>query len=172
MERSNRMSRYKVMLLAAGCLGLASAQAMAALSKADQEFAQKASAGGMAEVSLAQLAQQNAQSPQVKQFAERMIADHTQANNELKQIAQQDNLTPPTAPDNKEASTQQRLSAMKGAAFDTAYMQHEVADHRQDIAEFQREAQSGQDPALKAFAQKTLPVLRQHLQMAEAAAKK
>jgi putative membrane protein len=166
------VSNYKVMLMAAGFAGLVSVQAMAALSKSDQEFAQKAAAGGLAEVSLAQVAQQNAQSPEVKQFAQRMITDHTQANEELQQLVQQNNLTPPAAPAGKEQAEQKRLSALKGAAFDTEYMRHEVADHGQDIAEFQREAQSGQDPALKAFAQKTLPVLRQHLQMAEAAAHK
>jgi putative membrane protein len=166
------MLKYNVMLIAAGLVGLVSTQSMAALSKADQDFAQKAAAGGLAEVSLAQVAQQNAASPQVKQFAQRMIADHTQANQELQQLAQTQNMTLPREPDSKEQATQKRLSAMKGSAFDTAYARHEVEDHKQDIAEFQREAQSGQDPALKAFAQKTLPTLRQHLQMAEAAAHK
>jgi len=151
----------------AGFAGLFSAQSVASLSKADQDFAQKAAAGGLAEVSLAQVAQQNATSPQVRQFAQRLIADHTQANQELRQLAQQENLTLPAEPDSKARATQQRLSAMKGPAFDAAYTQHEVDDHKQDIAEFEREARSGQDPALKAFAQKTLPTLRQHLQMAE-----
>jgi len=56
---------------------------------------------------------------------------------------------------------------LKGAAFDAAYTKDMVQDHAQDVADFKREAQSGQDPALKAFARKTLPVLQQHLQMAQ-----
>jgi putative membrane protein len=164
------MLNSRLVLAVAGMIGLTATQSIAALSKVDQDFVQKAAAGGMAEVSMGQLAQQNATSPQIKQFAEKIVADHTQGNQELQQIAQQENLTLPTAPNSKDQAAQKRLSAMKGPAFDTAFAKYEVQDHRQDIAEFQREARSGQDPALKAFAQKTLPVLRQHLQMAEAAA--
>jgi putative membrane protein len=148
---------------------LVAAPAMATLSATDRTFAQKAAAGGLAEVSLGQLAEQNASSPQVKAFGERMVTDHSQANEELKQIAQSENLTLPTTPESKDQALQKRLSALKGTAFDAAYMQDMVRDHQQDIAEFKQEAESGQDPALKAFAQKTLPVLQQHLQMAQAA---
>jgi putative membrane protein len=148
---------------------LVAAPAMATLSATDRTFAQKAAAGGLAEVSLGQLAEQNASSPQVKAFGERMVTDHSQANEELKQIAQSENLTLPTTPESKDQALQKRLSALKGTAFDAAYMQDMVRDQQQDIAEFKQEAESGQDPALKASAQKTLPVLQQHLQMAQAA---
>jgi len=164
------MTNYKLALVAAGVIGLTAAQSMAALSSTDRTFAQKAAAGGLAEVSLGQIAAQNANSQQVKDFGQRMVTDHTQANQELQQIAQQENLTLPTQPDSKDQATQKRLGTLTGTAFDTAYTKDMVQDHRQYIAEFKREAQSGQDPALKAFAQKTLPVLQQHLQMAEAAA--
>jgi len=164
------MTNYKLALVAAGVIGLTAAQSMAALSSTDRTFAQKAAAGGLAEVSLGQIAAQNASSQQVKDFGQRMVTDHTQANQELLQIAQQENLTLPTQPDSKDQATQKRLGALTGSAFDSAYTKDMVQDHRQDIAEFKREAQSGQDPALKAFAQKTLPVLQQHLQMAQAAA--
>lgn len=127
----------------------------------------KAASDGLAEVEASQLAQQRATSPQVKQFAARMIADHTQANNELQQIAQQQDLTLPTQPDSKDASKVQKLRGLNGAAFDKAYAQEQVPDHQSDIAMFRKEAQSGQDPALKAFAQKTLPILQQHLQLAQ-----
>jgi putative membrane protein len=60
-----------------------------------------------------------------------------------------------------------RLSAMSGNAFDAAYMQHMVQDHKKTVADFQKQAQSGSDPALKTFAQKYLPIIQQHLQMAE-----
>jgi putative membrane protein len=160
------MRNYKLVLATVGMVGLAAGQAMAALSATDRTFAQQAAAGGLAEVSLGQLAQQNASLQQVKDFGQRMVTDHSLANQELQQIAQTENLTLPTTPDSKDQATQKRLSALKGSAFDAAYTQDMVRDHQQDIAEFKREAQSGQDPALKAFAQKTLPVLEQHLQMA------
>ena len=65
-----------------------------------------------------------------------------------------------------------RLRGMNGTAFDTAYTQHMVQDHQKDVAEFQKQAQSGSDPGLTSFAMKYLPVLQQHLKMAQSAAPK
>jgi putative membrane protein len=163
------MMNYKHALVAAGMMGFVTAQAMAAVPSADRTFATKAAQGGLAEVTLGQLAEQKGASPQIKQFGERMVTDHSQANQELQQIAQQENLSLPKQLDSKDRATEQRLRGMNGTAFDSAYSQDMVADHKQDIADFRKEAQSGQDPALKGFAQKYLPVLEQHLQMAEAA---
>jgi len=165
------MTTFKLALAAAGMVGLVAGQAVAAGSTEDRTFAQKAAAGGLAEVALGQLAQQNASSPEIKQFGQRMVADHTQANQELQRIAQTESLTLPTAPESKDQALQKRLSGLNGAAFDAAYTQNMVKDHQADIAEFQREAQSGKDPALRAFAQKTLPILQEHLQMAQAVSK-
>jgi putative membrane protein len=163
------MLNPKLVMAAAGILCLAAVPSLAALSSADRMFADKAAQGGLAEVALGQLAEQNAGSQQVKDFGQRMVTDHSRANQKLQQIAQTQNITLPSAPDSKDQAVQRRLSGLKGAAFDAAYTQDMVKDHRQDIAEFQHEAQSGQDPALKAFAQQTLPILQQHLQLAEAA---
>jgi putative membrane protein len=153
--------------LAAGLAGVTGVPAHAELSNADRNFVERAASGGMAEVQAAQLAQQRSNSPQVKQFANRMIADHTQANSELQQIAQDQNITLPEKPSARDASEYNRLSGLNGTAFDQAYAQAEVTDHQQDIALFRKEAQTGQDPTLKSFAQKTLPVLQQHLQLAQ-----
>ena len=153
--------------LAAGLVGLA-LSAAAAPSEADRTFAQRAASGGMAEVQTAELAQQRAASPLVKQFASRMITDHTQANADLQQIAQEQNIELPAKPAGKDAAAGQRLRGLNGAAFDQAYLQHELQDHQATIALFRRQAMSGQDPELKAFAQRTLPILQQHLQMVQA----
>lgn len=158
--------------LGAIAMTLAAGQAMAQISPADKTFATKAAAGGLAEVSLGTLATQNAGNAQVRAFGQRMVTDHTQANQELIQIAKQQDMTIPTKPDAADHATEQRLENMKGQAFDTAYMQDMVQDHQKDVAEFRQEANSGKDPALKAFAQKYLPVLQQHLQMAESVSKK
>jgi putative membrane protein len=69
--------------------------------------------------------------------------------------------------DAKDQATYNRLASLNGPAFDRAYMTDMVKDHRQDIAEFKREAASGSDPALKQFASTTLPTLEQHLQLAQ-----
>jgi putative membrane protein len=161
------MRNLGIACIAAAIVALAASQASAAVTQVEQTFAQRAASGGMAEIQAAQLAQQRASSPQVKQFAGRMLADHGQANNELQQIAQDQNITLPSAPDRTAVAAQQKLQGLNGPAFDQAYSQHELRDHEQDVALFRQEATSGQNPALKSFAQKTLPILQQHLQLAQ-----
>jgi putative membrane protein len=153
--------------ISAGLLTLLASQAMAQLSTTDKTFATKAASGGQAEVTLGKLAAQKAGNQQVRQFGQQMVTDHSQANQELMAIAKQQNLTLPTKPDSASVATEQRLQASSGTAFDSAYAKDMVQDHQQDVADFQKEASSGQDPALKAFAQKYLPVLQRHLQMAQ-----
>ena len=137
------------------------------LSSADRQFVTKAAQGGMAEVELGQLATQKAQNSQVKEFGQKMVDDHTKANDQLKQVASQENITLPTGLDAKDQALKDHLEKLSGAQFDKVYMQHMVMDHKKDVAEFQKEANSGKDPQVKQFAQQTLPVLQQHLQMAQ-----
>ena len=139
------------------------------VGSADMQFAQKAAQGGMAEVQLGQLAVQNASSDQVKQFGQKMVDDHSKANDELKALASQENMTLPTSLNAKDQATVTRLSNLKGAAFDKAYMRDMVKDHQMDIADFQKEANGGSDSGLKSFATKTLPTLQEHLRMAKEA---
>jgi putative membrane protein len=144
--------------------------AFAANSNPDMSFAQKAAQGGMAEVKLGQMAASKGQNPKVKEFGQKMVDDHSKANNELSSIAQRKNLTLPADVSAKDKATMDRLSGLSGDAFDKAYMSDMVKDHQTDIAEFQREANSGKDDDLKAFASKTLPTLQEHLKLAKAAA--
>jgi len=144
----------------------------AAAQSADQAFAREAAMGGMAEVELGTLAKDKASSADVKQFGERMAADHGKANDELKQWAQQKKVTLPAAVDAKHNATRDRLAKLSGEAFDKAYMQHMVTDHQHDVAAFKREAASGKDADLKAWAAKTLPTLQDHLKMAQDTAAK
>jgi len=162
------MHNFLSACLAAGVIGLSASSASAALSAADREFAMKAASGGLAEVQAAQLAEQRATTPQLKQLAQRMTPVHTAANTELQQIAKQTNINLSSQPTGKDAAEEQKLRGLNGAAFDQAYAQGQLQDHRETVELFQKEASSGQDPALKAFAQKTLPIMQQHLQMAEA----
>lgn len=133
----------------------------------DKAFATKAAQGGLAEVMIGQLALQKSGSPEVKQFGQTLANDHMQANKELEQIARAENITLPSQIGSDEQQETAKLQNLSGADFDKELVQNEIKDHQKDIAEFQQEAQSGADPALKAFAQKTLPVLQKHLQMAE-----
>lgn len=138
-----------------------------AVPAADQQFMMKAAQGGMAEVELGNLAKEHASSQAVKDFGRHMVDDHSKANDELKSLAARKNVTLPGSIDAKDQATKDRLSKMNGAAFDKAYMRDMVMDHKKDVAEFQKEANSGMDPDVKNWASKTLPTLQQHLQMAQ-----
>jgi len=137
------------------------------MKSGDTTFAMKAAQGGMAEVEFGRLATERASDAKVKQFGQRMIDDHTKANDDLKSVAAKDGMTLPTALDSKDAATKNKLSGLQGEPFDKTYMEDMVSDHEKDIAEFQREADHGTNPDLKAFAQRTLPTLQHHLQMAK-----
>jgi putative membrane protein len=136
-------------------------------AKPDETFVKKAAEGGMAEVELGKLATQKATSDSVKQFGQRMVDDHSKANDELKKLAQDKNITLPTAVGAKDKAAEDRLSKLSGAAFDRTYMQMMLADHRKDVNEFRVESRSGKDPEVKAWAGKTLPTLEEHLKQAQ-----
>jgi putative membrane protein len=132
---------------------------------ADHKFAMEAAMGGMMEVELGRLAAQKGASDEVRQFGQRMVDDHSKANEELMRIASSKGMTPPAALDAKHQAEMQKLSAMSGEKFDKEYVKMMVKDHKKDVGEFEKEASRGADPDIKAFAASTLPTLREHLQM-------
>ncbi|MGC2472927.1 MAG: DUF4142 domain-containing protein [Candidatus Sulfotelmatobacter sp.] len=139
----------------------------AGTASSDTNFMKKAAAGGLAEVELGQLAVQKASNEQVKQFGQRMIDDHSKANEQLKNLAAQEHVTLPTKPELKDRQTKDRLEKLSGTEFDQAYMSDMLKDHKKDVAEFERESKTAKNPAVKSFAEQTLPVLREHLSQAE-----
>jgi putative membrane protein len=139
----------------------------ASLTPADRTFVNEAAVGGMAEVQLGQLAVKNAKSPDVKNFGQRMVDDHTRVNNDLKQLASSKGITLPTDLDTKHKETVDRLSKLTGEQFDKAYMNDMIEDHTKDVADFRKEASEAGDPDVKAFAAKTLPTLEEHLALAK-----
>jgi putative membrane protein len=137
------------------------------LSAVDQAFVQKAAQGGIAEVQLAQTAQQKTQSEQVKQFAQKMIDDHTPNNEQLVKLATTLGVTPPTEPDAMQQKMALRLETMSGSKFDRAYIHGQIQAHETMLKLFRNEAAHGQDPQLKSFAEQTVPVIQEHLSMAQ-----
>ena len=128
----------------------------------DRQFMMDAAAGGMMEVQAGQTAQQNASSQKVKDFGAWMVTDHTKANDELKSIASSKNVT---LPDSLPADKKEHLMAMakmKGKAFDSHYMDMMVNDHKATVAKFEKAASSASDADVKAFAAKTLPIIKAH----------
>lgn len=132
-----------------------------------QQFVTQAAQSSLAEIQLSELALQKGPSNQVKSYAQQMIKDHTQANNELKQLAAQKKYTVPTSLDAQHQTAKANLSKLSGQDFDKAYMQQMEQDHVKAVSLFQQEASQGQDPALKNWAAKTLPKLENHERMAK-----
>lgn len=147
-------------------------KASSTMSPADRTFVRKAAEGGLAEVEFGQLATQKAASPEVKQFGQRMVDDHTKANDQLKQVATDEGITVPNKLDAKDAATKARLEKLSGESFDHAYMRDMVTDHTKDVSEFRMESKDGKDPAVKNFASQTLPTLEDHLKQAKGIAPK
>ena len=137
-------------------------------NKESIDFVTKAASGGMLEVQLGQLAHQNASSQRVKDFGNMMVTDHSRANDELKGLAAANNITvsPTLLPDHQKHIDM--MSKMKGVDFDKHYMDMMVNDHKEDIDEFKKEANSNNNNAFKSFAAKTLPTLQKHLDSAQA----
>ena len=118
------------------------------------------------EVQLGQTAQQKASSAAVKELGKKIEQDHTQAGTELAALAKAKNVPLP-ADAGGEKAMMDKMSSLSGTAFDKAYTKAMVRDHKKDVKEFEREAANGIDSDVKAFAAKMLPILREHLRMAE-----
>jgi putative membrane protein len=163
-------------LVAGLCLSLgvtsAVAQEHAKSDHATQSFIKEAAQGGMEEVTLGQMAAEKGHSDAVKNFGQRMVKDHGQANEELKTLAKSEGVTMPTDMGSEGKELQQRLQKLSGAEFDQAYMQAMLKDHKKDIEAFKQEANNGKDPEVKNWAAKTLPTLREHYQLGQTAAEK
>ena len=137
----------------------------------DRMFVGKAMQGSMAEVQLGQLTLEKSNNNQVKQFAQRMIDDHTKLNEQMKPVAQQVGVAVPNQLSKKDKQTMAKLQALSGQAYDQAYVKDMIKDHKQDLSEFQTEASSGQDQTVKDAAAQGSKVIAQHLQMAQQMAK-
>lgn len=135
---------------------------------ADRSFATKAAAAGTAEIADAQIALKKSSRQDVKNFAQRMVDDHTKAADQLKSLATGEGITLPsgeTQADQKETNALQKLS---GAQFDRSYIQDQRKAHQQAVTLFTGESKNGKDSQFKSFAGRTLPTLRDHLKMISA----
>jgi len=136
-------------------------------SMQDKMFLKKATQGSNFEIKTAQLAMQKSSNDQIKQFAQMMIDDHTKLNDQMKPVASQAGVTPPTDISRKDQKIYGHLKTMDGTAFDKAYVQVMVADHKEDLKEFKNEASNGQLPDEKSAASQGSQIVDMHLQKAE-----
>jgi putative membrane protein len=141
----------------------------AKVSRADQKFVREAIEAGVMEVELARIAAQRATHEHVKAFARQIQEDHGKSNAELKTIADTKGIELRQSFQGKHKRTLHRFSKLAGVEFDLQYIRLMIEDHKQELQEFQREADNGKDPDIKTFASKQIPILRKHLEMAQAA---
>jgi putative membrane protein len=144
----------------------ATAPETAALSVEDRQFVQKAAEGGREEVELGRLAQQHGSSDVVKRLGQRIADDHERANREFKSLLGSSDIAQTAAADKD--GERIRLEKLSGPSFDRSYVELMIDDHQKDIAEFER-AMHSTNPAVRDFAEKTLPTLREHLVQAREA---
>lgn len=133
------------------------------ISEEDSKFAVDVASGGMFEVQLGKLAGQKAASQKVKDFGAMMVRDHTKVNDELKALAMKKNITLPPAPGEEHMEHIKKLTEKSGKEFDKDYIDLMVKDHEKDVEKFEKCSKDAKDADLQAFASKTLPVLREHL---------
>ncbi|HZP13203.1 MAG TPA: DUF4142 domain-containing protein [Nevskiaceae bacterium] len=137
------------------------------LNDKDATFVKKAASIGLEEVESGKLAADHAADDKVKSFADQMVSDHGQNNDELKSIVEKKGITLPDAPQGKQAASVAQLKSKNGAEFDRAFVAENVKGHQQAIQLFTTASKTAKDPEVKSYAEKTLPTLKHHLEMAQ-----
>ncbi|MCI0746889.1 MAG: DUF4142 domain-containing protein [Verrucomicrobia subdivision 3 bacterium] len=153
---------------AAGVAGVTeTGEPLSQLAAADAKFVETAAQSGMMEVRMGQLISEAASSQPLREFGDRLVKDHTKANQELTQIASRKGFTVPTQTAAKHEEMLDGLSKLKGAEFERVVQKHAVEHHQEDIQLYEKASQTLQDAELKVFAAKTLGVLKEHLALAK-----
>lgn len=134
----------------------------------DSEFVVAAANGGMMEIESGKVASEKAASAEVKAFGSKMVADHTKASGELKTLATAKGLSLPASLGEDEKKHLDEMAKLSGAEFDKHYMDMMVNDHDKTVSMFEDAARNAKDAEIKAFAEKTLPVLKEHQAAAKA----
>lgn len=138
------------------------------VARGDRKFIQEAAGSGMFEVQIAQLAATKGSDPNVKSFAGMLIDHHTKANDELTKIANAKGVELPAAPPRAMRRDVEQLGRKQGQEFDTDFVRNVgIKAHEKDIKLFEKASKDIKDPELKAFVDKTLPTLKEHLAMAQ-----
>jgi putative membrane protein len=136
-----------------------------AVSELDRQFAMAMAEGNLAEIQLGQMASTKASNPMVKQMGQKLVTDHSQANQELVQIAGPLGIPLPASLTPRHQSMALGLAGQSGAAFDQMFVLSQIPDHAMTSLLLQTEINQGTNPALKAYAAKYLPAVEQHRAM-------
>ena len=135
------------------------------LGKADAAFLQTAAQRQQSEIRLSQLAVERSESEQVKQFAQRMVQDHTKASQEISKLAAALGVTLTETKTDGRHVAKAKLSSLSGRAFERAYLKLEVAGHQKNVSEFTAKSKALKNIQVREWASATLPVLKEHLSL-------
>ena len=139
-----------------------------AMEPVDEAFALFAASSGLAKVEGARLVLKSSASAQVREYAEKLVREHTRAGDDLRRLVTSRGLALPAAPTGRHADLVTKLSGVRAAELDEAFLQRFGVDaHKEAISLFERHVAEGKDPALKRHAERTLPMLRDHLSAAQ-----
>jgi len=139
-------------------------------SNADRDFVEKELAMGNAEIELGRLAQQKGNHADVKEFGAMMVRDHQAAAADLKPIAAKLSTTQAEARENHDNDLRDKmedLQKLSGRDFDKKYIDEMIDDHEKDVRDLENKAENASNADVKAWASKTLPTVRQHLERAK-----
>ncbi len=143
----------------------------ASMPKDARSFLKDAIEGNSAEIALAQVAERKAQNQELKQYAQMLRQEHSQANQQLQPLAQKHGLSVNQTLDSKHQKKLDKMQALSGAEFDREYATAMLKDHHKTIAKYEAASRNIQDPDVQHYVQTTLPKLRQHLQHAQQTAR-
>ncbi|MGY3606020.1 MULTISPECIES: DUF4142 domain-containing protein [unclassified Bradyrhizobium] len=139
-------------------------------NQADRAFINAAATGGLAEVDLGRFAAQQGASRAVTEFAQRMVRDHSAANDRLSALAKANGIAAPDKLDEEHKATRAKLEQLSGPQFDRAYIEGQIIDHQKTAQLLEYEIGSGENAELKDLASDLLPTVLGHLRMAQAIA--
>jgi putative membrane protein len=137
------------------------------MENSDRSFLTSAAEANLAEIDMAKLVGQKSTDPAVKDFANRMITDHTQASQRLATVAETNGVKLPTEESAAERNKKSELQKLSGAQLNEAYLRNELQGHKETISAFENEIEHRQNQETKSYAEQTLPTLQDHIRIAE-----
>jgi putative membrane protein len=163
--RSSGQGILACLVVAVGTATVAAAQNGTDAGMGDKHFISEALKGGHAEVAMGQLAEQKGNSSDVKSYRRRMVQDHSKMGEQMKMVAREEGVTPPSSPTMMQQADIKKLEGLSGDDFDQEYIKMMLKDHESDLNDFKKEAQDGKSAKVKEAASQGAPIISEHLTM-------
>jgi putative membrane protein len=164
---AEKLSMVACSMFALFAFGASAQEVALATDSPDAKFLMDAARGDVAEIKLGQLAQQKGQSEGVREFGKMLEEDHSKAGKKTSELAKDLNVVPPAQPSAEQMQKYDALEKLSGTEFDRQFVAEMVKGHQEEIAKYEKQAQSASNPKVAKLAEDTLPTLRHHLEVAQ-----